>query len=345
MKSKIKNSSKVALITGVNGQDGSYLAKHLLEKNFRVIGTIRTLNDNLWRLKYHGLENHINLVECNLLEPESLINLLKTNQDITQIYNLAAISYVHTSFSQPISTFNSNTIPVLQLLEFMRTENKKIRLYQASTSEMFGNTKSVTLNENSPMDPKSPYGIAKLASYHLVRMYRYGYNLFASNGILFNHESPLRSDVFVTKKIAQSLARYKKNLPRRNDIGNIYSRRDWGHANDYVKGMYKILTYKSPDDFILSTNTSYSVKEFINYSLDYLNIKYKWVGKDFKNMKCIDLSNSKIIFKVDQSNLRPLDVTDLKGNYSKAKNLLGWKPDIKFKKLVNEMIRYELEAI
>ena len=338
----MSKNKKIALITGVNGQDGSYLANYLLGLGYQVIGTVRSLNSKLWRLEYFNIEKKINLVECNFTEPKAINNLMKKYKKIDEIYNLAAISFVYSSFNQPFNTFRTNLDPVLEFLEIIRNEKRDIKFYQASTSEMYGDLSSGRLSESSPMRPSSPYAVAKLASYNLVKLYRNGYNVFASNGILFNHESPLRSDVFVTRKITKSLSTYKNNLKWDNSIGNIYSVRDWGFAEDYVKGMHLINNFKKPDDFVLATGTKTTVKEFINKVALYLDIKIEWIEKTPLNTKCIDTTNGKTIFKVNKNYFRPVDVNYLLGDNSKAKKLLKWKPTVKLDKMIKLMCDYDL---
>lgn len=336
---------KTAIITGVNGQDGAYLSSLLLKKDYRVIGTVRSLNSSFHRLEYLDILSKIQIVECNFLEIGSITALFKKfkNIKIDEFYNLAAISFVHSSFFMPHVTFQTNASTVISILEEIRKTDKKIKFYQATTSEIYGNNGAQTMNEKSYKNPASPYAISKLSSHHLVRMYREAYGLFCCNGILFNHESPLRGDLFVTKKITKSLARYVKGLPRETRIGNIYSKRDWGYAGDFVNAMHKILQQSIPDDYVIATNSTYSIKEFIEKSLDYLKIKYKWIGNKDSNMKCIDLKNNKIIFKTHKEFYRPLDLTYLKGNYTKARKKLNWKPKVNLKALIEIMIKYDLE--
>lgn len=334
---------KTAIVTGVNGQDGSYLSKLLVEEGYRVIGTVRSLNCNLQRLNYLNILPKIELIECNFLEMGAVSSLFDKFKDtkIDEFYNLAALSFVHSSFITPHVTFQTNAQAVLSILEHIKKSNKETKFYQASTSEIYGNSQDKLIDEKSYKNPASPYGIAKLTAYHLVRMYREAYGLFCCNGILFNHESPLRGDMFVTKKITKSLARYIKGLPRETRIGNIYSKRDWGYAGDFVDAMHKILQQRIADDYVVSTNETYSIKEFIEKCLVYLGIEYKWVGDNDKEMKCIDTKNN-IIFETHKDYYRPLDVQYLKGNYAKAKKVLKWEPKTKLDKLIEKMIEYDL---
>lgn len=334
---------KTALITGVNGQDGAYLSKFLLSKGYNVIGTVRSLNTNYYRLEHLNIKNKIKIIECNFLEKGSIERLINDNRNISEIYNLAAISFVHSTFDQPYVALETNTLPLVTILELLRHKFPKIKFYQASTSEIYGNNGYKLMNEDSPKIPVSPYAISKLTSYQLVRMYREAYGLFCCNGILFNHESPLRGELFVTKKITKSLSRYALGLQREDKIGNIFSQRDWGFAGDFVEGMYLMLQQKKADDYVLATNTTRTIKNFIDLSLKKLGIKYKWVGRNDKYMKCLDLKNNKIIFKTHKDFYRPLDLVYLKGNYSKAKKVLKWRPKTNLKNLISMMIEYDLK--
>lgn len=333
---------KIALITGVNGQDGAYLARYLIDKGYHVLGTVRSLNSNYSRLEYMNVLSEIKIIECNLLESGSLDRLLKKHSDISEIYNLAAISFVHTTFDQPYLTFETNSLPLITMLELIRYKYKHIKLYQASTSEIYGNNGIKVMDEESLKLPVSPYAISKLTSFQLIRMYREAYGIFCCNGILFNHESPLRGELFVTKKITKSLARYALGLNRENKIGNIFSKRDWGYAGDFVEGMHMILQHKKPDDYVLATNKTHTIKDFIDISLDHLKIRFKWIGDNDKNMKCIDTKNNKVIFRTHKDFYRPLDLTYLKGNYSKAKKVLGWRPKTNLNNLIKKMIEFDL---
>ncbi len=336
------SKKKTAIITGVNGQDGAYLSNLLYNKGYNVIGTVRSLNTNLSRLEYFNLLTKIKIVECNFLENNSINRLFDRFGNIDEFYNLAAISFVYSSFYQPQTTFNTNTVALINILEIIRNKHKKVKLYQASTSEIYGNNKMNTMSEKSPKIPASPYAISKLSSFHLIRMYREAYGIFCCNGILFNHESPLRGELFVTKKITKSLARYKLGLSRETGIGNIYSKRDWGYAGDFVEGMYKIMQQKKPEDFVLATNTTYKIKDFIDISLKYLKINFKWLGNNPSEMKCIDTKTNKIIFETNKNFYRPLDLTYLKGDYKKAKKVLKWVPKTNLKSLIKMMLDYDL---
>ena len=315
----------------------------MLKNNYNVIGTVRSLNSNLQRLEYHRVLSKIKLVECNFLETDSINNLLKKYGYADEFYNLAAISFVHSSFFQPRVTLQTNASAVIEILENIKNKNTKMKFYQATTSEIYGNNGTKKMNENSLKNPASPYAISKLTSHHLVRMYREAYGIFCCNGILFNHESPLRGDHFVTKKITKSLARYVKNLPRENKIGNIYSKRDWGFAGDFVIAMHKILQKKNPDDYVIATNQTYSIKDFIEFCLRELKIEFYWEGNKDYQMRCIDSKTKKIIFRTHKDFYRPLDLNYLKGDYTKANKELKWKPKVGIKNLIKIMLEYDLK--
>jgi len=334
---------KTAIITGITGQDGSYLADFLLKNNYKVFGLVRrTSLDPMERLDYLGIKNDINFLYSDLSESFKIgyyIRKIKPNL----LFNLGAQSFVTYSYDNPMYTDKINNFGVLNLLENIRLHSPKTHFYQASTSEMYGlnEFKEKKYKETSHFNPISPYAIAKLSAYYYVRMYRNSYNIFASNGILFNHESPLRGEHFVTKKIIKALVEIKKGIKKDSlKLGNIYSRRDWGHANDYVKLMYKILKYKKPDDFVISSEHQYSVKEFTNIVCRRLNIKIKWSGFSLKE-KATDEKGRKIV-EISKRLFRPQEVNYLLGDSSKAKKLLKWKPKKNINYLIDDMIDFEL---
>lgn len=337
---------KNILITGADGQDGAYLANLLTKKKVNIFCSVRSLNSGFNRLSKLNLLNKVKIIEANLLEKNTIDSVFKQIGKIDTIYNFAAISYVPSSFNSPNLAFETNTLPVLNFLEKIRSNSHKTKFYQASTSEMYGNIiSSKRKDENSPMSPVSPYGISKLASHNLIKMYRESYNIFACSGILFNHESPLRGDNFVTKKIVKSVVRYSKNIYRDDKLGNIFSTRDWGYAPEYVEAIYKIMQQKSPDDFVISTGISYSIKDFVSFCLNYLAIKHKWIRKK-QIYQCIDTKNNKVIFSSNhKQNLRPYELHSLKGDSSKALKILKWKSKISLKKLIKIMIDEELKSI
>ena len=277
-----------------------------------------------------------------MTDSSSLISILnKVKPD--EIYNLAAQSHVKVSFEIPEYTANSDALGVLRLLEAVKSTNlkNKIKIYQASTSELYGKSPPPQ-NEKTPFYPRSPYAVAKLYAYWIIVNYREAYNLFACNGILFNHESPLRGETFVTRKITRGLSRIKLGLQKKIELGNLESKRDWGHAEDYALAMWKILQQKKADDFVIATGKQYSVKDFTNIAAKRLGIKLKWIGKGLQE-KAINLETNSVIVEVNKKYFRPTEVASLKGDITKAKKILKWKPKISFKKLVEEMVDKDLE--
>ncbi len=339
---------KKALITGITGQDGYYLSKFLLKKGYKVFGIKRrTSLINTQRIdeffnnkKLH--DKKFILFHGDMTDSSSLIGILnKTKPD--EIYNLAAQSHVQVSFEIPEYTANSDAIGVLRLLEAVRSTNliKKTKIYQASTSELYGKVKEIPQNENTPFYPRSPYSVAKQYAYWIVVNYREAYKMFACNGILFNHESPLRGETFVTRKITMGLSRIKLGLQKTIVLGNLNAKRDWGHAQDYAEAMWKMMQLKKPDDFVIATGKQFSVRDFINISAKYLDISIKWVGKGI-NEKGIDKKTGKTIIKVGKRYFRPTEVDSLLGDARKAKRILKWKPKISFNQLVKEMVTKDL---
>jgi len=331
------------IITGITGQDGAYLAELLLKKNYKVYGILRRNSlDPLARLEYLKIKNKINYINLDLSEHLKLIEVIKKIKP-KFFFNLAAQSFVTYAYDNPIYTDQINNQSVINILEAIRQFSKQTRFYQASSSEMYGlnERNQKKLNEKSYFNPISPYSIAKLSSYYYVRMYRNSFNMFASNGILFNHESPLRGEQFVTKKIISALTAIKLNKTKSTlKLGNIYSRRDWGHARDYVEMMYKILKYNKADDFVIASGKQYSIKEFINLVSKNLSMKIKWVGKGL-NEKAVD-ENNKTVIEISKNFFRPLDVVYLLGDSSKAQKLLKWKPNKNINFLIQDMIDYEM---
>ena len=335
---------KTALITGGAGQDGSYLASFLLKKNYRVVlADRRNSRADNWRHKFLGIENHLIYEDFDLADFDSIFRIFKKFK-FDEVYNLAAQSFVKSSFETPISTSDVTGLGALRILEAIRITNKKIKFYQASSSEMIGNTFSKIQNEKAILNPRSPYAIAKVFAHNITKNYRDSYNMFACSGILFNHESPLRGEEFVTRKISKGLCEIKLNKKKLLELGNLDSKRDWGFAGDYVEGMWKMLQHKKPDDYVLATNKAYSVRDFINLSCDILKIKIKWIGKG-KKEKAIDLSTKKIIIKINSKYYRPSEVHFLKGDYNKAKKTLRWRPKVLFKDLVKMMIEEDLKRL
>tara|TARA_A100001011_G_C14275733_1_gene829113 strand:- start:707 stop:1726 length:1020 start_codon:yes stop_codon:yes gene_type:complete len=336
---------KKALIFGITGQDGSYLAELLIKKNYQVHGIKRrTSSPNTSRIDH--IFDSVNFGNKNLImhhgdlsDSGSLYRIInQVNPD--EIYNLAAQSHVKISFQIPEYTSDVNALGPLRLLEIIRHyKRKKIKFYQASSSEMFGRSRPPQ-NEKTLFLPRSVYAISKVFAYHCVVHYREAYNLHACNGILFNHESPRRGVNFVTRKIVQGLTRIKKGKQKSLTLGNLYARRDWGHAKDYVDSMWKILKHNKPDDYVISTNSSHSVKDFVNVCSKKLGFKLIWKNKGLREIG-IDKVTNKIIVKIDKKYFRETEVDNLVGNYSKAKKILKWKPKISFDKLVNDMINQE----
>ena len=333
---------KKALITGISGQDGAYLSKLLLKKDYEVYGTLRRgASEKLSRLDYLGLTDKVNLVDFDLLENS---NINRTILDIQpdEIYNLAAQSFVPTSFNLPILTSDINALGCLRLLDAIYNINDKIKFYQASTSEMFGKVLETPQTELTKFNPRSPYGVSKLFAHHITINYREAYDIFACSGILFNHESPLRGNEFVTKKITRSLTSIYHGDLEFMEIGNMNAERDWGYAGDYVRAMWLMLNEDIPDDYVISTGLKYSVREFISRVLDFLEFNVEWVGSGLDE-KIINKSNGKVIVRVSEKFYRPAEVDLLLGSSEKAFKNLGWKPEVSFDELVEKMVRYDLE--
>ena len=349
---------KVALITGITGQDGSYLAEFLLKKNYIVHGIKRRSSSlNTARIDHIYIDPHYStnffLHYGDLVDPNSLISLIyKILPD--EIYNLGAQSHVLTSFQIPDYTTQVNALGTLRILEAIRLSKKNIKFYQASTSELFGNSLKKKQSEQTAFSPASPYATSKLFAYWITKNYRDSYGLYAVNGILFNHESPRRGETFVTRKITIGLCKIALGLDKKLYLGNIYSRRDWGHAKDYAEMQWRILQQKKPKDYVIATGKEYSVKEFIEKCCKFLNIKIYWKGKGLDEaayVKSYDptlapaLKNSQKIIQIDKSYFRPVDVNFLKGDATKARKDLKWKPKISFDQLVNEMMSEDLKVL
>ena len=335
---------KTALITGISGQDGAYLAKLLLKKRYKVIGLERrSARSNNWRLEKLNIKDQVIIEDIDIKEVNNLIRIFDKYK-IDEVYNLAAQSFVYSSFQNPIETSLVNAIGVLNLLEIIRNKKNKIRFYQASTSEMFGKTKKINQDEKTLFHPRSPYATSKTFAHYSVQNYRESYNLFASNGILFNHESPLRGEEFITRKITLGLSKIFLKKQKELKVGNIYAKRDWGYAEDYVEAMWKMLQLKKPNDYVIATGRSYSVKDFINECVKILNLKTKWFGKGL-NERLINIENNKTLISIDKKFFRPSEVDNLKGDYKKAKKDLKWKPRTSFSKLVKLMLYSDLEYI
>ena len=333
---------KTALITGISGQDGSYLANFLLKKNYRIIGLDRrSSRNNNSRLDYFKIKEKIIIEYSDITENASLERVFNKYK-IDEVYNLAAQSFVGSSFITPETTSLTNAIGPLKILEILRNKKKKIKFYQASTSEMYGEVVEKPQNEQTPFNPVSPYATSKLFAYYAVKNYRTAFKMFACNGILFNHESTLRGEEFVTKKIITSLVKIIKGKQRILFLGNIYSKRDWGFAGDYVEAMWQIMQHKKPDDYVIATGKQFSIKNFINEAAKFLKIKIIWMNRGIKEIG-INKSTKKIIIKIDKKLFRPNEVNNLMGDATKAKKILQWKAKTNFKSLVKNMCEEELK--
>ena len=339
---------KKALITGITGQDGSYLAEFLLEKNYEVHGIKRRSSSfNTGRIDHlfvdpHKKPNDFFLHHGDMTDSSSLINIIEKIKP-HEIYNLAAQSHVAVSFEQPEYTANSDamgTLRILEAIKILQLQNKT-RFYQASTSEMFGKVQEIPQSETTPFHPRSPYGVAKLYAYWISVNYREAYNIFASNGILFNHESPRRGETFVTKKITSTLARIKKGTEDCLYLGNLNSLRDWGHAKDYVEAQWLILQHNEPDDFVVATGSQISGREFGEKVAKKLDIKITWKGQGLKEEGVEQ--NGRTIVRIDKNYYRPAEVETLLGDYSKAKKILKWEPKISLDELIDDMVAHEIK--
>lgn len=332
---------KLAIITGASGQDGSYLCQLLLKKNYKVIAADRRSGRaSNWRHKYLNIEDKLIYEDFDLVDPNSILLLFKKYK-VDEFYNLAAQSFVGSSFKTPISTADSTAIGVLRILDTILNHQPKTKFYQASSSEMFGKTVTKFQNENSKFYPRSPYGVSKVFGHHITKNYRESYKLFACSGILFNHESPLRGEEFVTKKIVKNLVEVKKGKRKYLELGNIYANRDWGYAEDYVKAMWLMLQQKFPRDFVICTGKEYSIKFFCEIVLQKLRFNYEWIGKG-TNERAIDRRTKKIIIKINKKFYRPAEVDYLRGSFQNAKKHLKWYPETKLNDLIDLMVKFEL---
>jgi len=339
--------SKKAIITGITGQDGSYLAELLLEKGYEVHGIIRRASSfNTGRIDHLYKDRHNKDVKLflhygDVTDTSNLNRLLeKVNPD--EIYNLAAQSHVKVSFDVPEYTAEVDAIGTLRFLDAIKETGIKTKFYQASTSELYGKVQEVPQTEKTPFYPRSPYAVAKLYGFWIIINYREAYNLFACNGILFNHESPRRGETFVTRKITIAAARIKAGKQDKLYLGNLSSRRDWGYAPEFVEGMWRILQQDKPDDYVLATNEMHTVREFVEVAFAELGIELEWKGKG-KDEKGIDKKTGKTLVEVDAEYFRPTEVEQLLGDYTKAKTNLGWQPKVTFKELVKIMAKADWE--
>ena len=333
-----------AIVTGVTGQDGAYLTQLLLEKGYTVYGTYRrTSSVNFWRMEDLGVQAHpqLHLVEHDLTDLGSSIALLqKASPD--EIYNLAAQSFVGVSFDQPNTTAQITGLGALNLLEAIRLVNPKIRFYQASTSEMFGKVQAIPQIEETPFYPRSPYGVAKLYAHWMTVNYRESYGIFGSSGILFNHESPLRGREFVTRKITDSVAKIKLGKLDCMELGNIDAKRDWGFAKEYVEGMWRMLQAKEPDTFVLATNRTETVRDFVRMAFKAIDVHLEFKGKA-ENETAVDVATGQTVMRVNPKFYRPAEVELLIGNPAKAKAILGWEPQTTLEQLCSMMVQADLQ--
>lgn len=339
---------KRALITGITGQDGSYLAEFLLEKGYQVYGLQRhTSHPNTYRID-HLINNpkfpNFLTGYGDLSDSASLIAIIEKCEP-DEIYNLGAQSHVAVSFSMPEHTVNISGLGALRILEAIRQVKAPIKFYQAGSSEMFGKVQKGSFqNENTPFNPQSPYGLSKVFAFHATRIYRSSYNIFASNGILFNHESPRRGIRFVTRKITLGLSRIKLGLQDVLMLGNLNAKRDWGYAKDYVEGIFKILHYKIPEDFVLATGETHSVREFAECAAKELGFDLEWIGSGIKE-KGVDRKTGRTIIEIDPVHFRPAEVDFLLGDSAKARKLLNWKPKVNFEGLVEIMVKHDYDQV
>ena len=342
---------KKALIFGITGQDGSYLAEFLLKKKYIVHGVKRRSSSiNTFRIDHiyqdpHEKKRNFFLHYGDITDSTSVSKIIELIRP-DEIYNLAAQSHVAVSFEVPEYTANADALGALRILEAIKFHKleKKTKFYQAGTSEMYGKVQETPQSEKTNFYPLSPYGVAKLYAHWITKNYREAYNIFGSNGILFNHESPRRGETFVTKKIVSALVKIKMGKQKKLFLGNLDSRRDWGHAKDYVEAMWKILQQKKPDDFVIATGKQFSIRQFVNLVSKKLNMDIHWKGRGINEVGYDKMSKKKIIF-VDKNYIRPLDVNTLLGNAKKARKILSWKPKIQINQLIDEMISEEIKTI
>ena len=334
---------KTAVVTGITGQDGAYLAQLLIDKGYSVVGCYRrTSSVNFWRIEELGIQSdpQLSLVEYDLTDLGTSLNLIQRTEP-DEIYNLAAQSFVGVSFEQPNATAQITGIGALHLLESIRLVNPKIKFYQASTSEMFGKVQAIPQDETTPFYPRSPYGVAKLYAHWMTVNYRESYGMFASSGILFNHESPLRGREFVTRKITDSVAKIKLGRLECIELGNLDAKRDWGFAKEYVEGMFRMLQADEPDTFVLATNRTESVRDFVGMAFRAAGVQLDWHGSGLDET-AIDTANGKIVVRINPKLYRPTEVDLLIGNAAKAKAKLGWEPKTTLEQLCAMMVEADL---
>ncbi len=333
---------KHALITGITGQDGSYLAELLLEKGYEVYGIMRRKSVVDYGNVEH-LKDKINFIYADMTDVVSLVNAIKISQ-ADEVYNLAAQSFVATSWEQPLATADIDALGVTNILEAIRMVKPEARFYQASTSEMFGLVQEMPQTEKTPFYPRSPYGVAKLYGHWITKNYRESYGLYACSGILFNHESERRGKEFVTRKITDSVARIKLGVKECLELGNMDSKRDWGHSKDYVKAMWLMLQQEKPDDYVIATNETRTVREFVEIAFEEVGIELEWAGTGVDEVG-IDKATGKVVVKVNPRFFRPAEVDVLLGNPAKAESALGWQREISFRELVKRMVANDMELV
>lgn len=337
---------KSAIITGITGQDGAYLAQLLLDKGYQVWGAFRrTSSVNDWRLRELGIENHpsLRMVEYDLTDPGAAIRLLERS-GAEEIYNLAAQSFVGVSFDQPLTTAEITGLGPVNLLEAIRTVNPATRYYQASTSEMFGKVQAIPQNEETPFYPRSPYGVAKLYAHWMTVNYRESYGIFGTSGILFNHESPLRGREFVTRKITDAVARIELGKQERLELGNLEAKRDWGFAKDYVEGMWRMLQHPDPETFVLATNRTETVRDFVDMAFKSVGKTLEWVGANEDERGLCSATGRELVL-INPEFYRPAEVELLIGDASKARKLLGWEPTTTLEQLCDMMVQSDLVKV
>ncbi len=336
--------SKTAFITGITGQDWAYLSRYLLEKGYRVYGGYRrTSSQNFWRLDELGIRGSVELVEVDILDTGNLIRVFQKYKP-DEVYNLATQSFVAVSFEKPVLTGETSALGVARVLEAIRIVNPGIRFYQASSSEMFGKAREIPQNENTPFYPKSPYATAKLYGHWLTINYRESYNIFGCSGILFNHESPLRGIEFVSRKISDAVSRIKLGKQDYFEIGNMDAKRDWGYALEFVEAMWLMLQLDKPEDLVIATNETHSVREFIECAFRAVDISIRWEGEGVDE-KGLNADTGKILVRINPKYFRPGEVDLLIGDYSLAREKLGWEPKVRFHELVNLMVESDMNRL
>jgi len=336
--------AKTAVITGIGGQDGAYLAQLLLEKGYKVVGTDRRrVDQHYWRLNKLGIRKDIEVAYMDLLELGNIFNVMKKYQP-DEVYNLAAQSFVGASFEMPLLTADVDAIGVLRILEAIRTVSPHTKFYQASTSEMFGEVLETPQKETTPLNPRSPYGVAKVFGHYIVKNYRESYDMFACSGILFNHESPLRGLEFVTRKITNAVAMIKLGKQEKLSLGNMDAKRDWGFAKDYVEGMWRMLQHEKADDYVLSMGEMYSVRSFVEICFKKAGFDIEWKGTGLDE-KGYDTKSGKCLIEINEKYYRPAEVELLLGDSSKARNVLSWNPKTSFEELVDLMLENDINEV